>query len=214
MLRKKRNLVLFLLACAACLSSCGYAEEQNAKKVDGIAAMQAENYEEAVSVFNEALALSKGRVTEREVDLCYYKALAQEALALYTEAEETISGVLSYDEENANAYFLRGCIRAAAGNPTDAVSDYQKAGDLSGDEQMYVRGYENLMERGYEDEAMSFFDSVQGKIQNTKVLLFEQIVAFEKKGNYAQAAEAAKSYLLSYPDDKKVKAELRFLESR
>jgi TolA-binding protein len=45
-------------------------------------------------------------------------------------------------------------------------------------------------------------------------LAFNEVVAYERLGDYAKAKELLTKYMQNYPDDEEAKRELAFLESR
>ena len=61
-------------------------ENQTAYRQIGINAMESGDYAGAVDAFNSALGQCIGKITENELDICYYKAAAQYAggCLLYT----------------------------------------------------------------------------------------------------------------------------------
>ena len=54
-------------------------ENQTAYRQIGINAMESGDYAGAVDAFNSALGQCIGKITENELDICYYKAAAQYA---------------------------------------------------------------------------------------------------------------------------------------
>ena len=102
-IRLRLLMVLASTALAAVLlcGGCGTAtqEEKEAIKAEGIAAMEAGDYETAVDKFDEVLAMSGGTVNAHVVDTCYYKAAALYAQGNLQEAIDVYSSVIAYDEE-------------------------------------------------------------------------------------------------------------------
>ena len=72
--------------------------------------MQSGDYEGAVAAFNSALSQCVGKITDTELDICYYKAAAQYAGGDIEGALATYQAMIDYDEENGNAYYLHGCL--------------------------------------------------------------------------------------------------------
>ena len=69
------------------------------------------DYEGALAAFDGALACCTGKITDLEIDICYYKAAAQYAAQDTEGALETYNAMIDYDGKNANAYYLRGCLK-------------------------------------------------------------------------------------------------------
>ena len=45
-------------------------------------------------------------------------------------------------------------------------------------------------------------------------LLKKQVILYEKTGNYKDALKCAREYVKTYPDDKEMKKEVRFIKTR
>ena len=72
--------------------------------------MKEAKYEDAVSSFQKALDQSLGRIRAQELDVCYYKALAQYKSGDTKAAIKTYDGLVDYDKKNWEVYYLRGCL--------------------------------------------------------------------------------------------------------
>ena len=60
---------------------------------------------------------------------------------------------MDYDKDNEKAYFLRGCIYLKEENREQAMKDYRKAFETSGNDfALYVSAYENLKNAGWDAE--------------------------------------------------------------
>ncbi|MDD2355179.1 MAG: tetratricopeptide repeat protein [Lachnospiraceae bacterium] len=72
------------------------------------------------------------------------------------------------------------------------------------------------MQLGEYEKALNDFQIGQ-KIDNNGVmqdLLYNEIVAYEKLGQFSKAEEMMQSYLKSYPDDQDAQREQLFLQTR
>ena len=84
---KKMNTILkstILILCASLLftgCSAKRMEKQDQLKEAAIANIGAGEYDQALNNLNEALKLANGRVTAREIDICYYKGAVQYLLS-------------------------------------------------------------------------------------------------------------------------------------
>ena len=111
----------------------------------GINSMQSGDYEGAIAAFDSALSHCVGSVGEAEIDICYYKAAAQYAGGDVEGAIATYDALIDYDAKDANAYYMRGCLRLQAGESDKAKEDFSKAIKYNSDEyELYINIYENL----------------------------------------------------------------------
>ncbi len=149
-------LLLTLFSCTACTDR---SSSQQKYKTMGIEAMAGGDYATAVDDFNEALSFSNFKVTGQEVDICYYKAAAQYLMNDFTGALETYTALLDFDESNADAFFLRGCLYLNAGESDKAIRDFKSAVSCDeGNFDLYIEIYENLVAMNYSEDAMEFLN--------------------------------------------------------
>lgn len=151
--RKKRKLHRpMAFAAAAMLSvtmlagcSSESKETQLSYREIGINSMQSGDYEGAIAAFDSALSHCVGSIGETEIDICYYKAAAQYATGDVEGALATYDALIDYDAKDANAYYMRGCLRLQAGENDKAKEDFSNAIKYnSGDYELYINIYENL----------------------------------------------------------------------
>lgn len=169
----KKKLVTALLISALSVSvfaGCGPVdrEAQESYRQLGITQLQSGEYSSAVESFQKALNESLGKIGKREMDICYYKALAQFKAGQTLGAIETYMALLEYDDENADAYFLRGSAylqceaqESVAEKQSEyhekGMADYDKAISLDAKNyKLYIGIYENLMALDWEDEADAY----------------------------------------------------------
>ena len=132
---------VFLLVTAALLAGCANerTEDELSYRKIGIESMQSGDYEGALAAFDGALACCTGKITDLEIDICYYKAAAQYA------ALETYNAMIDYDGKNANAYYLRGCLKLGTGDTDGAKQDFADAVKYNhSDYELYINIYKNL----------------------------------------------------------------------
>ncbi len=158
---RNRILALLLITYMALgTTSCSkYSEKEISLRDQGIEAMDAGNYEDAISIFNEALACSIGKVTDLEIDINYYKAAAQFNSGNFEDAVDTYTALIKYDSDNYAPYFLRGSIYAEEGEIGQAILDYDSA--VAVDEKnylLYIEIYENLEALGYADQGLVYLN--------------------------------------------------------
>ena len=112
-------LLTALLPCL-CLAGCQGNQEalenQQAYRQVGINKMDEGKYEEAVDAFQKALDQSQAVIGDMELDICYYKATAQYNSGDTKGAITTCDALIDYNDEDATAYFIRGCVYLKEGD--------------------------------------------------------------------------------------------------
>lgn len=159
--RKRHITYIVLLAAVAAMFLTGCTnekyEDELAYRQVGINAMETGDYEDAVAAFNTALSLCSGRITETEVDICYYKAAALYSGGNIEEAYEVYNSLLDYDAKNADAYYLRGCLALQLGDYQQALTDYEAAVKYNAnDYQLYISIYENLTAYNMQEDGENY----------------------------------------------------------
>ncbi len=161
---KKKIMVFFLtglLGMSMLLGGCTSKSEKKAQEYKelGIKQMQEENYKDAVNSFQKALDQSLGRIRAQELDVCYYKALAQYKSGDTKAAIETYDNLIDYDGKNWEVYYLRGSVLLADGQNEAALKDYAQAVSLNeSDAKLYGHISENLQNAGEKDQAQSYLE--------------------------------------------------------
>ena len=141
------------------LGGCTSKSEKKAQEYKelGIKQMQEEKYKDAVGSFQKALDQSLGRIRAEELDVCYYKALAQYKSGDTKAALETYDNLIDYDGKNWEVYYLRGCVLLADGQNEAALKDYAQAVSLNDSEaELYAHISENLQNAGEKEQAQSY----------------------------------------------------------
>lgn len=151
MKRERKSNIRYILAAAvlsfAVLCGCGSEgiEDELAYRQIGIESMEAGDYEDAIAAFDTALSQRIGKITETELDICYYKAAAQYASGDHEAALATYDALLDYKEENSNAHYLRGCLLLQMNEQEKALEDFSAAVKYDKDDyERYISIYENL----------------------------------------------------------------------
>lgn len=117
------------------------------------------DYEGAVKTFDDALGLCLGNITNKEIEINFYKAAAQYMAGDGEGALETYTALIEYEKNDPKPYFLRGSAYLKQGEKDLAISDYKTAVSLSNaDYEMYIECYNNLHAQGLEAEALSFLN--------------------------------------------------------
>lgn len=157
--RRRRAAVFAASALLAMGALAGCKDEealknQQAYRQVGMNKLSEGSYEEAAEAFQKALDQSNAVVTDMEIDTCYYKATAQYKGGDVKGALETCKALIDYNKKDYKAYYLRGCIYLKEEDRKNAMKDYRKAFETSGnDYEMYVSAYESLKNAGWDSEA-------------------------------------------------------------
>lgn len=152
---------ILIASATILLSGCTSSkiEKQDQLKETAISNIGAGDYESALTNINEALSLANGYVTDREIDLCYYKGAVLYLLSDTAGAIETYGALIDYDNTNSYAYYMRGNLYLKEKELELALSDYKKATQVSdNDYELYIEIYENLDASGYHDEGLEFLN--------------------------------------------------------
>lgn len=160
--------VLFAALFTGCTNE-RLEDELDFRKI-GINSMQSGDYEGAVAAFNSALSQCVGKITDTELDICYYKAAAQYAGGDIEGALATYQAMIDYDEENGNAYYLHGCLSLKQQDTDTAKKDFANAVKYNPDDyELYVGIYESLAGNNMTEEGEEYLNK-----------------AFDIKGNSAE----------------------------
>ncbi len=162
---KKMNSILkttiLIMATSILLSGCTSSkiEKQDQLKEAAINSIGAGDYQTALNNLNEALSFANGYVTEREVDICFYKGAVQYLLGDTAGALETYSALIDYNNEDPYAYYMRGNLYLKEKETELALSDYKTATKISDkDYELYIQIYENLDASGLRDNGLEFLN--------------------------------------------------------
>ncbi len=118
----------------------------------GIAYMGLTDYEQAISYFEASLADSNGLVKNVDFDLNFYLAAAYSKNGMFSQAESAYDAILALRPEEVDAYFLRGNVRMALGNDTEAKEDFDKVIIMEPDNyDRLIQIYQVLDYSGYGD---------------------------------------------------------------
>lgn len=169
---KKKIITILLISTLAISMFAGCApvdrEAQESYRQLGITQLQEGEYSKAVDSFQKALDESLGKIGKHEVDICYYKALAQFKAGQIYAAVETYNALIEYDNKNAETFFLRGSVYLqCAESEVDetkknelfekGIADYSTAVSLDDENyDLYIGIYENLNALGREEYAEEF----------------------------------------------------------
>lgn len=161
----KKNLhriisILIVSICMLVQIACGKAEtkETDNYRQYGINCLESGRYEEAVEMFQNALDQSVGRIGERELDICFYKARAQYLCGDTEGALATYDAVIEYNKD-ARAYYLRGNLCFETGQQDKALADYKSALEAdSKNYELYIGIYQTLERHDMAEDGQQYLN--------------------------------------------------------
>lgn len=156
---KKQGILLALCACM--LAACGEQKglEEDAYRQYGINCFKSGKYTEAIDAFQTALDYAGGKVGEKELDICFYKAKAQYLSGDSDAAMVTYDSVITYNKD-ARAYYLRGELLFALGRREEALADYKTAIETGGKNyEIYIGIYSTLNANGMTEDARKYLNN-------------------------------------------------------
>lgn len=145
-------------------SGCDLKDAYRAK---GIAYLGMADYVKAEVFLTNALRESNGIIEERDIDTSYYLAVTKYKSWDKAEAVNILDSVIALRPANDTAYYMRGKIKLSEGDKDAAITDYDKAIELSPNSyEHYIRICEDLKGVGYESEGDEYINramSASGK---------------------------------------------------
>lgn len=167
LLHKCTALVLTLTMLLG-LSACGSKDtkEQDAYRQYGINCLEIGKYDEAIQAFQNALDQSLGKVGEKEIDICFYKAEAQYLSGATEDALETYDAIIKYNKDG-RAYYLRGNLYFDMGYQEKALEDYECAvKEDKNNYELYIGIYQSMSRYGLQMDAEKYLNAameIKGK---------------------------------------------------
>jgi len=206
---KRRRLLhsaALFVAAALTLSACGKSDntEQDAYRQYGINCMESGNYEEAIEAFQNALDESLGKVGEKELDICFYKARAYYLSGDTDAALEVYDSIITYNKD-ARAYYLRGCLYFDMGDQEQAIADYEKALERDKkDYELYIGIYQSMSRHGMAEDGQKYLNrAMELKGDKAEDQLYKGWICYLLKDydtavEYLQKAKEGKEPLAAY----------------
>ncbi len=115
------------------------------------------DYDQAIESFEKALSNAGMFVSDTEVDINYYLAMAYYKNGNNAAALETLDAIAGMREKQAEVYYLRGMIKMENGEYESAVSDLDMAlAKSKGETSMTIRIYRVFADNGYGEEGKSY----------------------------------------------------------
>ena len=188
----KIKYLLVLLFCFLVLTSC-QNKKINQYKSYGIDYLENNNYEEALSYFDEALKLGDGEVSSTQYELLLYKAECLFMLNRYDEAKKIYETLKLIDKNNKTFNELYNNLSTIVN-----LVDFRMA-----------------IDKGELDRADSILLELKSiGLEHEKSVMYNQAVLYEKKGEWKNALNAFNYYLKQYPGDENALHEVEFINAQ
>lgn len=159
-----KGMGLFGFLMVLLLSGCRNQSEKALKnelayRKFGINKIDEGDYQEAVEAFQMALDESMAMIRPLEIDICYYKALAQYKSGDVKGAIKTYTALIHYDEKNGDAFYLRGGLYLDQNDKEQALKDFKQAVDLDQNNyDLYIGIYDKYLAAGMEEQGLTFLE--------------------------------------------------------
>lgn len=134
----------------------------------------------------------------------------------YSNAQKELTEAVN--QKSTEGMLLLGMVYRAQGDTSNARSMYQQY--VSADDSDPAKGYNGLalcdMDDGSYDSALENISKglEDASTEEMQDLLFNEIVVYEKKLDFATALSKIQEYIKMFPDDENAAKELTFLQSR
>lgn len=190
-MRKRIISVMLAAVLALSLGACGKkdAKEQDAYRQYGINCLEIGKYDEAIQAFQNALDQSLGKVGEKEIDICFYKAEAQSLNGATKDALDTYNAIIDYNKDG-RAYYLRGNLYFDMGDQEKALADYESAvKEDKKDYELYIGIYESMNQHGLGEDGQKYLNAaMEIKGDKAKDLLYKGRISY-LLGDYKTAED-------------------------
>lgn len=202
--------VLILAAAAIGFYNVNQSKKMDAFRDAGITAMQSGDYAGAVQNFDEAMKLAGKKIGSNEIDILQRRAESAYSMQDYAGSLETWKTLMENNPDNAD--YKKNAVLCML-----ETGQYEEALQLG---QMQGRIYnkmalEKIQAGDYEGALVLIEQGLNVDDGSAKAdLLYNQAVAHENRGNYAQALELFRQYVGTYGMDENVQKEIEFLQTR
>ncbi len=179
-----RKRIISVMLAAVLALSLGRARKKDAKEQDayrqyGINCLEIGKYDEAIQAFQNALDQSLGKVGEKEIDICFYKAEAQSLNGATKDALDNIMQSLIIIRMDGRT--IRGNLYFDMGDQEKALADYESAvKEDKKDYELYIGIYESMNQHGLGEDGQKYLNA-----------------AMEIKGDKAKNMVVQRTYQLS-----------------
>lgn len=156
----------------------------------GITYLGMTDYDSAIDAFEKALDNGGIFAGDLERDINFYMATALYKNGQSEEAEKLLDAIIESDKKNADAFYLRGCIKIVTDDYEGGIYNFEKAMAYAEDTHaMKISVYEVLSENGYEDKGREYLTQMLEEEKNLSD--YEQGVIYF----YLEDYDNARNYL-------------------
>lgn len=219
-------------------------EEVDASFYLGEARMRLKKYEEAIETYSNIIEYDGERTeaymyrgaaylfTEKEekadkdfkrvrthgdISMLYYISEAYAQMGKNEESSAYLEVIINRKESERDNKFVKGRAYQKLGKIEEAIKIYETYRTEHGLTMSEYRLYRDcLMEIKDYDKVVELNQSLRENAgeKDMQELMFDEIVIYEKKCDYANAYKAAEEYVSMYPEDEAGQKEYQFLQSR
>lgn len=162
-----------------------------AKRGSGIVYLSTGYYSMAVDLFTEALSYGSESYGETEIDILYYLAEALNLSGDAAGAADCYTQIIEYQEDDADAYMLRGLAYQSVGDNEEAEADLKTALEMdTKNYKLYLALYEVLMAQDEEEEAEEILEEALELGGKTGEDYSNRGIIYMYQEDYENAAEA------------------------
>lgn len=191
---------------------------KNAYRGLGIAYICLEEYDKSIESFDKALELDV--LQEINYDIYKYKADAMMRNKDYEKALAVCDLIINESKDDVNGYIQKCVCLLELGKYEEIETYLEKVEKLSKDDSYKAQAYSEITTALINSKQYDKVLEMIKKVPDTKnkdakkVLLKNEIVCYEKKGDFKTAREKAEAYLKAYPNDSEMANEVKFLKTR
>ena len=192
---KRAAFVLLAFVFLLSLFGCSKKKSPAELREEAVGYYREGDYEQALSLFDEALEAGRGRVSELQFDIMKYKADCELRTGHYDAARETYERLMKVDKDKKH---LRSYQRV--------LDSFDRIGEL--------KEACALMEEGRYEEAYRAFEPLAelGGDASGIIAWYNKAVCAEHLARWEEAYELFRKYVEAMPDDEAAAKEFAFLK--
>ncbi|MCR4657641.1 MAG: tetratricopeptide repeat protein [Lachnospiraceae bacterium] len=187
-MKNKRVFFFFavILTMSFFMPGCSIEKEKRSLREEGIAYMGAGDYQSAENSFLTALSVTNGIVRDIDIDISYYLGVCEYKQGRYDDAEDTFSAIIGIDDDEEDAWYMRGKVRLTKGDKSAALSDFDRAVELEPSRYvLYQKIYMDLCDAGFEGDANAYIGKAVS--ENEKMSDYQHGVFSYYMGDFDEA---------------------------
>jgi len=163
-------------------------QRKDAYRGQGISNIGLGEYDAAIQSFQNALALSNGKIEEMDYDINFYLATAYYKSKDYSKAKDIYSAIIQLKPKEKEAIFLRGKCYLALSDLEHAMDDFDRYVALDKNElSNYIAIYKSMETFAYEEQGTVYLNKALSEI--SKLTTEEQGTIYYYLGDYEKAKE-------------------------